>query len=229
LALSRRVDGLFLNEIRIEDPRIEDLALSGLPVVGINPPHTGFPFPAVHQDGTAAIDALVQVLANLGHRRLAHVSGPDGYVHSRDRVTAWVAAAHAAGLTADVIIEGDFTLEGGRRAAEAVLRHRPLPTAVFCANDLTAVGFINRILEQGLRVPEDISVAGFDGISLGDYLRPTLTTIRTDPRGLGRQAARTLLDAIDGGQPDDEWIPAAALQLRDSIATAPAPDHSRYS
>lgn len=108
------------------------------------------------------------------------------------------------------------------RAANALLVDDQCPTAVFCANDLMAIGFMNRAVELGFRVPDDISIAGFDGISLGTYVRPTLTTILTTPHVLGREAARILLEAINGQEPVGVDVEPTVFVSRES--TGPALD-----
>ncbi|THG32662.1 LacI family transcriptional regulator [Glaciibacter flavus] len=218
LARSRRVDGVFLNEIKADDARVAELAELGFPAVGINPAVGDFPFPAVRQSGTEAIHELVRTLAELDHRRIAHVSGPPHYVHSLERISAWREAMEAVGLQAEDTVNGGFTSDGGRRAADVLMTGERRPTAVFCANDLSAIGFMNRAIELGFRVPEDVSVAGFDGINFGEHVRPTLSTVRTAPRHLGREAARLLLSAIDGDEAADSTIAPARLVLRDSVA-----------
>ena len=217
LARSRRVDGIFLSEIKVDDPRVPELAQLGFPAVGINPHQGDFPFPAVRQSGGEAITDLVRTLAALGHSRIAHVSGPAQYVHSLERIDAWRTAMDAAGLDPGMLVAGDFTSEGGRRAADVLLTVPDRPTAVFCANDLAAVGFMNRAIELGLRVPHDVSVAGFDGINIGEHVRPALSTIRTAPRELGREAGRILLATIDGDDVQDVTVAPARLILRDSV------------
>ncbi|WP_307803102.1 LacI family DNA-binding transcriptional regulator [Frigoribacterium sp. PvP032] len=220
LAAGRRVDGVFLNELVVDDPRVALVQQLGLPAVGVNPA-PGFPLPAVHQDVSAGVHELVAHLVSLGHRRFAHVAGPARFVHAVHRVEAWSEALVAAGCDPGVLVEADFTYEGGRRAAAELLGggaardvgagdgaagRRDRPTAVFCANDLAAIGFMAEADARGVRVPEDISVAGFDGIELGTYVRPALTTLTTAPRLLGAEAARLLLAAVEG--PDA--VPAAS-------------------
>ena len=218
LVRSKRIDGVFLNEIKVGDARIAELAALEFPAVGINPAGADFPFPAVRQSGTEAVTDLVRTLAALGHTRIAHVTGPADYVHSRERLEAWRTAMEGAGLDASFVVPGTFTSDGGRKAADVLMTGEAPPTAVFCANDLAAIGFMNRAIELGHRVPEDVSVAGFDGITIGEHVRPTLSTIRTAPRELGREAARLLLATIDGEPVHDVRLAPAKLLLRDSVA-----------
>jgi DNA-binding LacI/PurR family transcriptional regulator len=221
LAADRRVDGVFLSEIEVDDPRISLLQSMQMPVVAINADRDGFPFPAVRQDHVAGISRVVAYLAELGHTRIGHVSGPKRFVHSRQREVAWQESLMANDLEAGPIAVGDFTFEGGQRAADELLVGSRIPTAVLCANDLTAVGFISRAQDLGFSVPKDISVVGYDGIPLGGYVRPTLTTVRASPRLIGAHAAQVLLDQIDGLPFGDVEVTPASLIVRESTGPYP--------
>lgn len=220
LAAGRRVDGVFLNELEIDDPRTALVTELSLPAVGINP-DPGFPLPSVRQDHTGGIHALIRHLVELGHERIGFVGGPERFIHSRQREVAWRDTLAEFGLEPGPTAMGSFTYEGGIAAAEQILRGRDLPTAVFCANDLSAMGFIAQAQHLGFDVPGDISVSGFDGIQLGEYVRPSLTTIQTSPRRTGYEAARLLLEVIAGGSPADSDIPSAVFVPRASTGPAP--------
>lgn len=220
LAADRRVDGVVLLEIQLDDPRVPLLQELHLPAVGTNAPE-GFPFPSVRQDHTAGIASLVNYLIGVGHTRIAHVTGPPNFIHTQQREAAWRESLAAAGLEPGPALPGDFTYAGGRRAADQLLGIAERPTAVICANDLTAIGLMTRVQELGLSVPEDISIAGYDGIELGRYLRPALTTVSTAPAEIGAEAARLLLDVIDGLDISDVDVGPAALLLRESTGPAP--------
>lgn len=220
LSADRRVDGVFLSEIETDDERIALLQELQLPAVGINPDRDGFPFVAVRQDHREGINRLVDHLVALGHTSIAHVSGPLRFVHARQRLEAWQDAMRAAGLGFDAVVEGDFTYDSGVRAADHLLGGGRRPTAVVCGNDLMAVGFMARAAALGADVPRDVSVTGYDGIQLGEYIRPALTTLRTSPHVVGAEAARLLLDTIEGRDVDDVEIPAAQLVVRDSTGPA---------
>ncbi|MBM7797469.1 DNA-binding LacI/PurR family transcriptional regulator [Microlunatus panaciterrae] len=221
LALARRIDGMFLTDIRLRDPRIPLLAMLGLPTVAINA-GPGCPFPTVRQDPEPGMRDLMAHLVGLGHRRIAHVSGGKGMIHSAQRLKAWRRGLDAAGLPHGPVVQGDFTSEGGSRAADELLSLPEPPTAVVCANDLTAIGFIARATEIGFHVPHQVSVTGYDGIQLGSFMRPPLTTLLTSPHGLGRAAAGLLLDLIDGKPVTDVEIQPASLIIRGSTAAPPA-------
>ena len=220
LAADRRVDGLFLNELEVDDPRVELVRKLHLPAVGINP-EPNFPLASVRQDHRPGIEALFDHLQSNGHRSIGFVSGPPRFIHSRQREQAWREALAQRGLEPGPIVQGDFTYEGGIAAAVSMLALRTRPTAVLCANDLSAMGFIGQAQHLGFRIPEDLSVAGFDGIQMGAYLRPALTTVMTRPREIGYEAARILLDLVDGKPVTDAQIAPAELVVRSSTGPAP--------
>jgi len=220
LAADRRVDGVFMVDLELDDQRIALVQELGLPAVAVNP-GPRFPLPAVRQDADAGIRATVQHLVELGHRRIAYVGGHAGYLHSVQRERAWRSALREFGLEAGPAVPGDFTYLGGGAAASALLSLADAPTAVMCANDLSALGFIAHAEQLGVTVPAGLSVAGFDDIRLGTYVQPALTTVRTTPRELGQEAGRLLIDVIENGTADDVRIADAQLIVRDSTAPAP--------
>jgi DNA-binding LacI/PurR family transcriptional regulator len=220
MALDRRVDGVFLNEITLDDPRIPLLRELQLPAVAITEARVDWT-PAVVHDNAGVIRALVDYLFDLGHRRFAHVSGPTEYLHSCQRRSAWLDALRAHGISDSDVTDGDFTYAGGAAAASKLLTRDNRPTAVFCANDLTAAGFQARALDLGLSVPGDVSIAGYDGTALSTYVRPALTTLTTSPHILGATAASLLLDRIDGRDVEDIQLEQSRLVVRDSTGPAP--------
>jgi DNA-binding LacI/PurR family transcriptional regulator len=222
MARDRRVDGVFLNEITLDDPRIPLLRELQLPAVAITEARVDWT-PAVVHDNTAVIRELVDYLFDLGHRRFAHVSGPREYLHSCQRRNAWLDALRAHGISTSDVTDGDFTYAGGAAAASKLLARDPneRPSAVFCANDLTAAGFQARALDLGFSVPDDLSIAGYDGTALSTYVRPALTTLTTSPHTLGATAASLLLDRIDGLDAVDVQLEQSRLVIRDSTGPVP--------
>jgi DNA-binding LacI/PurR family transcriptional regulator len=220
MALDRRVDGVFLSEITVNDPRIPLLRELQLPAVAITESVTEWS-PAVVRDNATAIRSLVDYLVSLGHQRFAHVSGPNDYLHANQRRDVWLDALAAHGISGSAVVEGDFTYAGGASAASTLLNRQASPTAVFCANDLMAAGFQARAQDLGFIVPRDLSVAGFDGTALGTYIRPALTTLTTSPHSLGATAAALLLDEIEGLPTANIEGDQSNLVVRDSTGPAP--------
>ena len=220
LAADRRVDGMILTDIRTEDPRIALVRGLGITAVTLGVPDVDSPFSSVCEDDGAGIRHAVKHLAGLGHRHVAHVAGPAEMLHAARRQRAYADAAGAAGL--DVrIVETDFSAADGARATTALLDGAEPPTAIVYSNDSMAVAGMGVAHRRGMRVPDDLSITGFDDTEIGRYLHPALTTVATDARRWGATAARALLTAIAGGTPERIDLPDPTLIVRASTAPAP--------
>ncbi|TDN87539.1 LacI family DNA-binding transcriptional regulator [Microbacterium sp. BK668] len=220
LAVDRRVDGVVLTDLRAADERVPLVAGLGLAAVTLGVPDVESPFSSVAVDDGAGIHSAVEHLVALGHRRLAHVAGPDAMLHSKRRRDAFHAAVTAAGADGRSI-ETDFSAAEGAAATEAILSAPDAPTAIVYSNDHMATAGLGVAQRRGIVVPRDLSITGFDDTDLGRYLHPALTSVTTDARAWGRVAARTLLDAIGGGERVRLDLPASTLALRDSTGPAP--------
>ncbi|MEU8190694.1 LacI family DNA-binding transcriptional regulator [Micromonospora carbonacea] len=221
LATAERVDGVFVLDLRLGDPRIALLAELGLPAVTIGRPDVPSNHPALLVDDRPGVTAAVAHLAGLGHRRIAHVSGPLHFLHGAVRRQAWEQALADAGLTPGPCVESDFSAAGGAQATRALLATEDPPTAIVYGNDLMAIAGLSVAVQLGVKVPDELSITGFDDTELAGYVTPTLTTVRTDPFGWGRAAADALLDLIDGRPGADLPTPAAPLVVRGSTAPPP--------
>lgn len=171
------------------------------------------PMPSVRSDNYKGAQIAIQHLYELGHRRIAHVTGPADNRLTHVRREGMLAERQRLGLPQrpDWIIRGDFSLRSGREAAQRIVAMQDRPSAVFCASDEVAFGLIAGLNAAGLRVPEDISVVGFDDIDQAEHYVPALTTIRQDRIGLGRSAARLLLEQMTNAHN----APAAEVELLD--------------
>ncbi len=222
LSLDHRIDGAFLTDLATHDDRVALVHELDLPSVAVNP-DVGCPLPSVRQDHRPGLEEVMGRLTALGHTHVAHVGGRRGLIHTRQRVEVWRSALRRAGLRPGPVVYGDFTAESGSRAADRILGgDGPPPTAVVCASDLMAIGFIARASALGVDVPGRVSVTGFDGLPIGAYVRPALTTVTTSPRALGEAAARTLVAGIAGEHPPDVDVPATAALFRDSLTAPPS-------
>lgn len=187
----------------------------------------GEDFPVIASDNAEGARLAVRHLHELGHRRIAHVTGPEGNVLTVARRDGMIEERGKLGLPArsDLIIRGDFSLESGRTAAETILSMDRPPTAVFCSADMVAFGLISALHEGGVRVPEDISVVGFDDIEMSESFVPALTTIRQNRKALGRRAGEVLLDRLSGRVASDRPEALEPVELIRRGSTAPPPDH----
>jgi DNA-binding LacI/PurR family transcriptional regulator len=154
----------------------------------------------------------VEHLLQLGHTRIQHVSGPAEYFEARARAGAYVETLAAAGAPALPVIQGDWTAESGYSAAGQL---DPDTTAVFCANDECAIGLIRGLAERGRRVPDDVSVVGFDDLPEAAFLLPALTTVSQDLERVGREAVRALTSRLDGATSETTPV-EPILKVRES-------------
>ncbi|WP_406047785.1 LacI family DNA-binding transcriptional regulator [Kribbella sp. NBC_00889] len=223
LAQDARVDGVFLSDLRHDDPRIALLTELGLPAVTLNRPDGTSPFPAVILDDRPGTVAVVEHLIHLGHTRIAHVAGPQAFVHATARSTALLSTLAAAGLEPVAVETSDFTAAGGIEATRRLLTLSQPPTAIVYANDRMAIAGLGAAQAAGLTVPDDLSIAGFDDSELAEYVHPGLTTVRADPFAFGEAAAQTLNLVVDGATdvPDAE-LPPAQLVVRRSTGAPPS-------
>lgn len=181
----------------------------------------GLAAPRVLADNAAGSRLAIRHLAGLGHRDILHLTGPTMNSLTTSRRAGVLQGLAEADLLANAdqrVIQGDFSLLSGYRAAQQILAMPQKPSAVFCDNDEMAVSLMNGLFQGGWRVPDDISVVGFDNIEMSAYSLPPLTTIRQRRAELGRQAAETLLALIDGKGGDDEKILPVELLVRDSTS-----------
>jgi LacI family repressor for deo operon, udp, cdd, tsx, nupC, and nupG len=157
-------------------------------------------FPCVRSDNEMGARLAIRHLHDLGHRKIAHVTGPKGNVLTGARRRGMLEERAKLDLPAlpEWIIRGDFSLDSGTRAAVTIAEMSNKPTAVFCAADTVAFGLISGLNALGLRVPEDISVVGFDDIEMSESFVPALTTIRQDRHRIGMLSAEKLLERIAG-------------------------------
>ncbi len=197
LADEGRVDGVFVTDLHLDDPRPQLLAELGLPALVVGPAVADEFWPSLGVDDAPGITAAVEHLVDLGHERIAHVSGPADMVHGRSRAQAWADAMTRAGLPPGPCVEADFSAEAGARATRELLDSADPPSAIVYANDLMAMAGMSLALSRGLAVPGDLSLSGYDDTEIAAHLQPSLTTVSTDVTEWGRAAATGLLQVID--------------------------------
>jgi len=218
---TQRLNGvIYLSGTGLPSPSLIDLATKGA-VVFVDEFLPGIDVPFISSQNLIGARSLAQYVLDRRHRNLAVVSGPRGLWTSEQRQAGFREAFAGAGIPPDSVpvIRGDYTEAGGRRAADEILALTARPTAVLCANDLMAIGFIRRCLALHVRVPEEISVTGFDDIPEARLLSPELTTVRQPGREMGRAAATLLLQrigAITAGPAQSDF--PTELRIRHSVS-----------
>ncbi|MBO1752594.1 LacI family DNA-binding transcriptional regulator [Actinotalea sp. BY-33] len=216
-----RVDGIFLTDLRSQDRRLPLLGEIGLPAVAVGDPSAAGDLPAVWSDDAHAAVEAVERLAALGHRRMAHVTGPAELVHTQVRSAAMREACAERGLEPLVEVRTDYTLDSGAGATRALLEASRRPTAIVFDNDLTALAGVRVAEELGLRVPGDVSVIAWDDSPLCRLTNPPLSALSRDVSAYGAAAARVLLDLVRDGVAASDRSSVPALVDRGSIAPPP--------
>jgi DNA-binding LacI/PurR family transcriptional regulator len=221
LVAENRVDGVFLTDLRRGDLRLPLLRQLSLPTVTVGRPDATSPFPSVNLDDSLGVVQAVQHLVELGHRDIAHVAGDPLMLHSIRRAESFARAMTTAGLDGSRVLVTDFSAAGGGTATRTLLAADRPPTAIVYANDPMAIAGLGVLHELGIRVPDDVSVVGFDGIDMGRHVYPALTTVVADPEAWGAAAATALLGLIADGRGADVELPPAQLEQRSSTAPPP--------
>jgi LacI family transcriptional regulator len=193
-ALRGRVDGLILMSPDIDASALDANLPDTLPVVLLNCSVNGGGYDTIRIDNSGGASAMVRHLLGLGHRRIALIRGPERNLDAQERLRGFRQAM--AGAEA-VEVAGDFTEAGGYRAVQSLLGGGPLPTAVFAANDATAIGALSALREAGYRVPQDMALTGFDDIPFAPYITPSLTTVHVGIARLGQLAVERVLHAVE--------------------------------
>lgn len=213
-ARHHNVDGCALIGLDPDDPEVRRLARAEIPCVGIDMDLTGENVEVVMSDNEGGAIAAVRHLYELGHRRIATITGMVESRPGADRLRGYRAAVQAVGLAYrdEYVAYGDFYAESGREGAARLLALDEPPTAIFAAADMMAIGAMRAVAEAGLRVPEDVSIVGFDDIGLAPHVNPPLTTMRQDKLGLGGAAGDALVARV-AGDPDRSPLRTLPVEL----------------
>jgi LacI family transcriptional regulator len=199
-AMRGRVDGLLLMAPDVTTrASLTDLSADRV-IVLLNPPaRDEAPHDAVCVDNVGGARAMTKHLLSLGHRRIAIITGNKGNHDAQDRLRGYRAAMRAAKITRDPDLEvaGDFTEASGYAAAQVLLSGRSRPDAIFATNDAMAVGALLALRDAGVRVPEDVALAGFDDVPMARYLTPALSSVHVAIDELGRRATDLAVRAIE--------------------------------
>ena len=219
--LERKVDGVAIMTSEMDLGLIKELSSRGVPMVFMDVGQIGPKMSHVAVDYPNGIHQAVDHIVEVGHRHIAFISGPLDLHSARTRRQAFLDAMRAHGLSPDkrMIREGTHTAEGGREAMQRLLRLSKRPTAVIASNDWTAIGALNAIASAGLRVPQDISLVGFDDIPLVSYTTPPLTSVQISAADVGSVAFEALFGLMAGDRAEgDVYQIPTKLVVRGSTA-----------
>jgi LacI family transcriptional regulator len=222
LMIGRRVAGLAAIVSEMEPALIKELTESRIPVVFYD---VGTPRPNITNirvNYRRGIEKVIDYLHSLGHRRLGFIGHHAMLAPINERMKAVLdAVARTPGLEVRSAADAD-TLEGGRQATRALLATGYEPTALICVNDVTAVGALRELRERGFRVPQDVSVTGFDNVKLSEFCYPALTTVHIPRERIGQIICDCLIPALDPPTtPEHEIVIDPELVVRESTGSAP--------
>jgi DNA-binding LacI/PurR family transcriptional regulator len=216
----RRVDGIIVTSSRVGALYLPLLSEMMVPIVLVNDQHPGAFVHSVMICNLEGSRAVANHLVELGHRRIAYLGDKFGYQSDAERYAGYREALHAAGIPHDpeLVVHGDGKPEAAMRAMDTLLALTHPPTAVCCYNDMSALGAMRSIHMHGLRVPDDISVAGFDDLFIASYTQPPLTTVRQPMRRMGQMAMESLFKLMSGEEQEVKIKVEAELIVRESTA-----------
>ncbi|WP_230010961.1 substrate-binding domain-containing protein, partial [Microbacterium sp. Bi128] len=197
---------------------LEDLNLD-LPVIVVGGAGEGRLSGAMVDQKLGARLAVAHLIS-LGHERIGHVSGPLDWVDGKARVDGWREELAEAGLSDELLVEGDWSADSGYRIGQQLAEQRSA-TAVFVSNDQMALGLLRAFGEKGIRVPEDVSVVGFDDQPESAYFMPPLTTVRQDFEELGKRCVDLIRAQVEGDAASGALVVKPALVVRASTAPRP--------
>lgn len=216
----RRVDGVIVPASRVGSLYLPHLAELQIPVVLINNQHPGGYTHSVSIDNADAARRLTSHLLELGHRRIAYIGNAHGNQSDADRLTGYRSALRKAHVAChpEFVVKADSAAAGGRTKMNQLLALRHRPTAVFCYDDMTALGALAAARSAGISVPVELSVVGFDDLYIASYTAPPLTTIRQPMKAMGRSAAEILLRLVRGEPVEKSVRFSGELIVRESTA-----------
>ncbi len=213
-----RVDGVIVAASRVGSLYKPMLKEIGVPIVLINNQHQGAFLHSVAMNDVQGAQLATRFLIEQGHRVIGHILGPQDHSSTLNRLTGYRRALTQAKIKFDasLVVQGNGRAEGAIGVID-LLEHMPRPTAIFCYNDMTAIGALSILKQHGIRVPADLSIVGFDDIPFAAYVDPSLTTIHQPKDEMGRIAMKMLLNLLNG-QKVDNVIIEGKLIVRESSA-----------
>jgi DNA-binding LacI/PurR family transcriptional regulator len=234
MLLDRHVEGMLfisceMTNLRADHGHYAKLVEEGARMVFVNGALQTLDVPSIGVDERAAGELATSHLVELGHERIGFVAGPDHYLPTQLKAAGWRMALRAAGLSdSHLVAHAPFGVEGGSRALRQLLERGERPTAVICSSDLMAIGALREAHGQGLSVPRDLSIVGFDGIDATRWTEPELTTVEQPIAQIADMAVQSLQSLIEEPNrpvPNSYFRPA--LRVRGSTAKPPSSRSSR--
>jgi LacI family transcriptional regulator len=220
LVQERKVEGIILQGIKTDDPYLEEVLKSDIPCILIDIPMESDSVGYVTTDNKDGAKSAVQHLLNLGHKNIGMINGHSQAFVSKERLEGYREALQENGIPFNdsYVADGAFLEEKTETETENLLNKHPEITALFCASDLMAMGSIRAAKKMGRKLPEDLSIVGFDNIILSSYSTPSLTTIAQDRYQLGFEATKLLTDMLEGNNGNKRKVLNTSFIKRESTS-----------
>jgi LacI family transcriptional regulator len=221
--IERRVDGVAILTFGMEDTLLDHLRFRKVPLVFVDVGPNAPGIVNIRINYLNGIRQAVQHLAALRHTRIAFITGPSHLKSAIARKNAFRTSMQEIGLSPSLIVEGNHRMDGGMRALVEFNQLANRPTAILCSNDMTAIGVMREAYDQDIKIPNELSVIGFDDIRLAEFTIPPLTTVQMSQMELAKIAFQALLHEVQGESPSPErreYVLNTNLVLRRSTALA---------
>lgn len=212
--IRRRVDGIINMPVDEEGKHLRKFQKTGKPIVLIDRRIQGISCDSVLVDNRKAAEDAVQCFIKNGHRNIGIIGGPEGIFTAQERLAGYSKALNEAGIPIrdSLIFHGDYTIQGGVRGLEELVRSNPDMTAVFVTNYEMTMGAMIGVNELGIKIPEQLSVIGFDNLQFARACNPKLTIVSQPTDGIAREVARIMLEHLENGKQENEECFSEKLQ-----------------
>jgi len=220
LCKERRAEGAIFTGLRLDDPHIKKIKNSTFPISIIDTFIDGENVNFVSTDNKIGVQLALDYLWKLGHRKIAMINGHRNAQVSWERLNAYQDYLEERKVYDEsLVFIGDFTEDSGYQCAKKIMRLKELPSAIFVASDLMALGAMKAFKESDFNLPKDMSIIGFDNISIGNYIEPRLTTIGQDAVSMGKWSVRLILNKLKKEPPQKKYLLKPKLIIRESCSS----------
>lgn len=216
LLQERQVDGAIIFDGELSDEILISYANYGFPLYVLDRLLKGQNIYTSVIDNEGLVYRFIRMMVSRGHRDFAYLSGPSDAFNNNHRYDGFVQALKDEQIEHHQVFQGDFTIRGGYQIGLDFIKMKQRPKFVYCANDESAIGFMQALREHGINIPKDVSIAGFDNIYLGEYMTPKLTTIGIDHIKWGKEVAQAMVDIVTKQKIKEVGHPEGSIIMRES-------------
>jgi len=219
--IGRKIDGIIIHSSQIDEPKIKEIKDTGVNFVLFGWSKKNIGVDSLYTDFNTGFTEAIEHLVSLKHKKVFFISGPKEMETSKVRVNSFIDAIKKYKNIDYKIFEGDHKIDGGSKITKKILKEKDMPTAIVCSNDLLAIGVLQTLKDNGIKIPDDMSIIGADNIELTRIVTPKLTTIKLERYKMGRAAMELMLKRIKNKKTSRQIREfKTKLTIRDSTAEA---------